>query len=95
MSAVETTDTVQDLDDEQVAELLSGRNQKGNYAAALQSFVESGARGRRYDVESGQFSGRNKQSVVMGFKNAVKKAELEGKVRVIGGEGFVALVNAQ
>jgi hypothetical protein len=78
-----------DLSDEDI-EALNLRSEKGVYARDLQAFVESGARGRRFDVAA---RGIKKASLNTGFKSAVTKAGLEGQVRVVQGEDFVALVN--
>jgi hypothetical protein len=92
--ATDVTNT-NDLTDDEVNELLAGSKQKGQYDAILASFIDSGVRGRRYPLDSGQFNGKALQSVKTGFTNAVKRASADGKVRVIGNKdaGFVALVN--
>ena len=86
-----------DLTDEQIDELLATTKSKGQYTEVLNSFVESGVRGRKIPLTSGRFAGKASASVKTGFLTAVTKAGLSDQVRVIGPKDadYVALVNTQ
>jgi len=86
-----------DLTDEQIDELLATTKSKGQYLEVLNSFVESGVRGRKIPLDSGRFAGKASASVKTGFLTAVSKAGMSEQVRVIAPKdtGYVALINTQ
>jgi hypothetical protein len=89
------TDTSNDLTNEEIDALLATTKSKGQYTEVLNSFVESGARGRKIPLDSGRFSGKAPASVKTGFLTAVSKAGQSDQVRVIAPKdaGYVVLVN--
>lgn len=89
------TDTSNDLTNEEIDALLATTKTKGQYAEVLNSFVESGARGRKIPLDSGRFAGKQGTSVRTSFLSAVAKADMADKVRVIAPKdaGYVVLVN--
>lgn len=89
------TDTTNDLSNEEIDALLATTKSKGQYKEVLNSFVESGSRGRKIPLDSGRFSGKAAASVKTGFLTAVTKSDNAEQVRVIAPKdaGYVVLVN--
>lgn len=84
-----------ELSEDEISALLATTRAKGQYNGYVRSFVESGQRGRKVSIESGQFAGKAQASVKTGLAKAVEAEGFKDQVRVIApkGESFVALVN--
>jgi len=62
------------LNDTELAELLAGSSQHGEYDQALKKFVDSNEKGIEVSLTSGPFTGKKVASVKSGFVNAVGRA---------------------
>lgn len=77
-----------ELTDKQILEVQAASRTRGLYKTAMEAFVESGVKGNRVDLESGEFAGKSAASVYQSMK-----AHAPDNVRVIKNDDGVFLIN--
>jgi hypothetical protein len=79
------------LSDKDIASVLAGSRKRGDYREALETFVASGNKGERIDVEAGPFQGKSLTALYQSFvQNAKTHAS---NVRVVKNDEGVYLIN--